>query len=176
MAQNVEIKARLCDRDRVVTVCKGLSAIGPTELRQLDVFFNTPNGRLKLRTINADAPDGSAELIYYDRPDRSGPKTSDYVVVPVPDAGLLREALARAYGEKTIVQKIRTLYLIGPTRVHLDAVAGLGDFLELEVVLDHPGEADHGQAIADDLLARFGIGPSDLISGAYADLPRATIA
>ena len=176
MAQNVEIKARLRDRARVIAACETLNAIGPTELRQVDVFFNATNGRLKLRTINTDAPGGSAELIYYDRPDRPGPKTSDYVVVPVADANLMREALARAYGEKTIVEKTRTLYLIGPTRVHLDLIVGLGDFLELEVVLATPDEAERGQAIADDLLSRFGIGPGDLISGAYADLPRATIA
>jgi len=176
MSQNVEIKARLRDRARIIVVCEQLQATGPIELRQLDVFFNAPTGRLKLRTINADAPGGSAELIFYDRPDRPGPKTSDYVVVPVTEPKLLREALARAYGEKTIVQKVRTLYLIGPTRVHLDAVAGLGDFMELEVVLGSPDEADRGQAIADDLLARFGIGQVDLISGAYADLPRDTIA
>ena len=176
MAQNVEIKARLRDRARVISACEQLNATGPAELRQLDVFFNTPTGRLKLRSINADAPDGSAELIFYDRPDRCGPKTSDYLVVPVADAPLMREALRRAYGEKTVIQKVRTLYLIGPTRVHLDAVEGLGDFLELEVVLSNPSEADRGQEIADALCTRFGIGPDELISGAYADLPRATIA
>lgn len=170
MAQNVEIKARLRDRVRVVAALKELNATGPTELRQTDVFFVTPNGRLKLRTINATSADESAELIYYDRPDAAGPKTSDYVVVPVPDPAALREALARAVGERAVVEKVRTLYLIGPTRVHLDVVKGLGDYLELEVVLDSPDGATAGQKIADDLLRRFGIDSADLISGAYVDL------
>ena len=166
MAQNVEIKARLRDRPRVIEALQELNATGPTELRQVDVFFLTPAGRLKLRTIN----DTVAELIYYDRPDATGPKTSDYVVVPVPDPHLLRQALARAVGEGATVKKVRTLYLVGPTRVHLDVVEGLGDFLELEVVLDAPDQAETGQRIADDLLRRFGIDTADLISGAYVDL------
>ena len=147
MAQNIEIKARLRDRRRVLTALADLKADGPTELRQVDVFFNTPAGRLKLRTINESA----AELIYYDRPDRPGPKASDYVVVPTAEPVLLRDALGRAYGERAVVEKVRTLYLIGPTRVHLDAVKGLGDFLELEVVLRSADEATAGHATAENI-------------------------
>lgn len=166
MAYNVEIKARLRDRAGVEAILKTLNAVGPTVLRQLDVFFPTPNGRLKLRTIN----DAAGELIHYDRPDDAGPKTSDYAIAAVPDPAAMRTVLGRAYGEATVVEKVRTLYLIGPTRVHLDDVKGLGDYLEFEVVLNSPDQADAGRKIADDLLARLGIAPEDLVTGAYADL------
>ena len=165
MAQNVEIKARLRDRARVESILVELHANGPRELRQVDVFFPTPHGRLKLRTIN----ESIGELLYYDRPDRPGPKTSDYVVVPTADPVALREALRRAYGERAVVEKVRTLYLLGPTRVHLDAVHGLGDFLEFEVVLASPEQADAGRQIADELMERLGITPDDLVTGAYVD-------
>ena len=169
MPQNIEIKARLPDRTRVLAALAELNADGPTVLRQSDTFFAVATGRLKLRTI--DGPSGnSAELIAYHRPDATGPKTSEYVVVPVPDPARLRDALARTCGERVVVDKVRTLYLVGPTRVHLDSVNGLGEFLELEVVLDSAADATQGQAIANDLLARFGIVETDLISGAYADL------
>jgi adenylate cyclase class IV len=62
------------------------------------------------------------------------------------------------------------LYLVGQTRVHLDSVAGLGDFLELEVVLRPDQSPAEGQIIAAGLMRRLGIHDSDLIATAYADM------
>ncbi|HEK85562.1 MAG TPA: CYTH domain-containing protein, partial [Candidatus Aminicenantes bacterium] len=56
------------------------------------------------------------------------------------------------------------------TRLHLDQVEGLGDFLELEVVL-HPGQTEaEGQAIAYELMEKLGLKQEDLIDRAYIDL------
>ena len=47
---------------------------------------------------------------------------------------------------------------------------GLGDFIELEVVL-RPGEShEQGHAVAASLMRRLEIDPADLIAGAYLDL------
>jgi hypothetical protein len=64
----------------------------------------------------------------------------------------------------------RLLYLVGQTRVHLDSVVGLGDFLELEVVLRPDQSPAEGQIIAAGLMRRLGIHDSDLIATAYADM------
>jgi adenylate cyclase class IV len=56
------------------------------------------------------------------------------------------------------------------TRLHLDRVDGLGDFLELEVVLRDGESTDAGTAVAHDLLARLQIAPTALVAGAYVDL------
>lgn len=60
--------------------------------------------------------------------------------------------------------------MVGRTRMHLDQVEGLGDFLELEVVLgeDEPNEA--GVSIAHELLEKLGISHYQLIEDAYVDL------
>ena len=64
----------------------------------------------------------------------------------------------------------RTFFLAGRTRIHLDRVENLGDFLELEVVMADGEATEIGVNVANDLLARLGIARSQLIEGAYVDL------
>jgi len=45
----------------------------------------------------------------------------------------IQETLSKAVGIKGTVKKERLLYLVGQTRVHVDNVQGLGNFMELEV-------------------------------------------
>ena len=66
------------------------------------------------------------------------------------------------------MQKHRTLFLVGRTRIHLDRVAHLGHFLELEVVLEGDEPSEAGVREAHELMAKFGVGPSRLIEGAYS--------
>ena len=169
MARNVEIKARIDSIEAVLPRALAC-ADGPPELiAQDDTFFSCPIGRLKLRVFT----DGRGELIAYERPDASGPKTSDYAIAPVAEPDALRTTLARALGLGGRVIKQRTLLLVGRTRVHLDRVEGLGDFLELEVVLRDGESADDGVAEAHDLLRRLQIDATRLVRGAYVDLLRA---
>lgn len=44
----------------------------------------------------------------------------------------LNSVLSAALGKKCAVNKIRKLFLVGQTRVHVDTVEGLGDYMELE--------------------------------------------
>ncbi len=168
MPHNVEIKARVVDLAEFERRVRALADQGPVDLTQDDTFFTCPRGRLKLREL---APD-RGELISYERPDATGPKVSDYVIARTDTPADLRAVLARALGECGRVRKTRRLYLVGPTRIHLDDVEGLGAFLELEVVLAPDQPAADGEAIAADLLARLGVASADLVPGAYLDLLR----
>jgi predicted adenylyl cyclase CyaB len=166
MPQNVEIKARVVDlsslRERVESI-----ADGPAEvIDQEDTFFAVATGRLKLRDFGG----GRGELIRYHRPDDSGPKTSEYTIAPTSEPKALKTILTEVLGVLGVVRKRRWLSLVGQTRIHLDRVEGLGDFLELEVVL-RPGQSeDEGIAIAEELMGRLGIAEDDLVEVAYIDL------
>jgi len=166
MSRNIEIKARISAVCALYEKTSLLADAGPTDLAQEDVFFNCREGRLKLRMF----ADGSGELIFYRRRDQAGPKESFYIRSPTTSPGSLCEALILAYGEVGRVKKQRTLFLVGRTRVHLDRVEGLGDFLELEVVLGDDETAEGGIREAHALMRQLGIGADQLIENAYIDL------
>ena len=153
MPTNIEIKARVHDPAALAALARRLSDALPETFHQRDTFFGCPHGRLKLRELGS----GTGELIWYDRPDTAGSKRSDYRLAAVADPATLRDILERAYRVTQVVEKTRTLCLVGQTRIHLDEVVGLGSFVELEVVL-HDGQPEsEGHRIAAELMARLGI-------------------
>jgi predicted adenylyl cyclase CyaB len=166
MARNIEIKARV---ESVETLAERVAAIadeGPIVMFQDDTFFMCERGRMKLRAFSAT----EGQLIFYQRPNAKGPKESCYIISPtaVPDS--LREALSLAYGQAGRVRKLRTLYVVGRTRVHLDQVEGLGQFVELEVVLSDGEGTRPGIEEAEGLVALLGISSAQLVDEAYVDL------
>ena len=166
MGRNIEIKARVESADALRVKVARLANRGPVEFVQDDWFFRCAAGRLKLRIFSAE----QGELIFYQRPDQPGPKESSYCIAPSTAPESLREALARAYGIAGRVRKQRMLFMIGRTRVHLDRVENLGDWLEVEVVLEENEPATAGIGEAQDLMAKLGIDSSQLVEGAYVDL------
>ena len=169
MARNIEIKARVADMPALAVRVAAIADSGPVEIPQDDTFFVCANGRLKLRVFES----GHGELIFYRRPDADGPKVSFYVLSPTESPDTLREALTLANGQEGRVVKHRTLFLVSRTRVHLDRVQGLGDYMELEVVLADGEPAEDGMREAHELMARLGLSTDSLVTGAYHDLLRA---
>jgi predicted adenylyl cyclase CyaB len=166
MAINIEIKARATDFQAQKQLAETLSDISCQVIPQVDTFFHVTNGRFKLRDLGM----GRGQLVFYTRPDASGPKRSDYFIYETKQPHILADVLAKALGVRGVVKKTRYLYLVGQTRIHMDEVVGLGEFIELEVVMEE-GQSDmEGQAIAEDLMRKLGIREEDLIEEAYMDL------
>jgi predicted adenylyl cyclase CyaB len=169
--RNVEIKARASDFERQLSKAAELSDGRPERLLQQDTFFGCREGRLKLRRFS----ESEGELIFYERPDDTGPSESRYMRSPTGDPASLKELLSRSLGIVGTVVKTRTVFLAGRSRLHFDEVEGLGRFIEIEVVLQ-PGEGlDAGVAVARRLMDGLGISEDDLVDRAYIDLlPRAS--
>jgi adenylate cyclase class IV len=72
MPANVEIKARVRDFAELHQRAEALSDTALQIISQEDIFFNTEQGRLKLRILAQDR----AQLIYYMRADQGSPKRS----------------------------------------------------------------------------------------------------
>ncbi len=189
MAQNIEIKARATNFASQLKLAEQISDKALEILVQRDTFFKVADGRLKLREFHDDSPDTvsdtvsdtrAAQLIFYRRIDTSGPKLSEYHITETDDAIGLKSVLQKAYGIRQVVNKVRSLYMVGRTRLHFDAVENLGDFIELEVVLGEHDSVQGGEAPsetrarakaeAEALMQQLNIQASDLIDVAYVDL------
>jgi predicted adenylyl cyclase CyaB len=166
MARNVEIKAHIESVEILMPRVAAIADQGPIDIFQDDTFFVCHGGRLKLRAFSPD----EGELIFYRRANEQGPKESFYLRSPTSAPETLRESLSLAYGQAGRVKKHRTLFLVGRTRVHLDRVAGLGHFIELEVVLEDGEPTEVGVKEAQELMIKLGVESSCLIEHAYVDL------
>ena len=155
---NVEFKARIDDLDGVRSKLRTLK---PRELgvdHQCDVYFEVPNGRLKLR-------EGGIEqsLIFYKRSNQAATRESHVVYATVDNPTELRRVLEAALPVAGIVEKDREIYYVGETKIHLDRLTGHGFFLEVEA----PSAAE-----ADRFFEFFGLEPAALEGRSYADFAR----
>jgi adenylate cyclase class 2 len=164
---NVEIKARCADPTFVRNYLAEHNALLVGTDHQVDTYFNSPNGRLKLREGNIEN-----NLIYYERNNQSGPKESLFHLVKVPDAAALKQVLIKSMGIKVTVIKKREIYYIDNVKFHIDEVPGLGSFIEIEA-----GNINYPDLTKEQLLeqcnrylAAFGTKQGDLVDVSYSDM------
>jgi predicted adenylyl cyclase CyaB len=166
MPSNIEIKTRVPCFPKTLQLAQKISDVPVQIFDQEDTFFRVAKGRLKLRVIN----NSKAELIFYERSDHPEPKESNYRIFPVQDPPLLKTILMDALGIQGVVKKRRQLFLLGQTRIHLDDVEGLGQFVELEYVLQPSESLEDGLKVVREIMAKLQINEENLLAGAYLDL------
>jgi len=165
---NVEIKAKCIDTGfiRQWLLKNGANFIG-TDL-QTDTYFKVQTGRLKLREGNIEN-----NLIFYERSNQSGPKSSYFQLVQITNPFELKEVLSKSCGVKMIVKKRREIYYIGNVKFHIDEVEDLGSFIEIEAgnILADKTESEL-LAQCNFYLREFGVKEEDLIAESYSDMLR----
>ena len=163
--KNLEAKFRLANHADAEARATALGYTRRAILEQRDTFFRVPNGKLKLREEN-----GSAVLIFYRR-DQSGPlMLSNYEIVPVAKPARTLRILADALGTIAVVEKVRILMMRDNVRLHLDTVANLGEFGEIEAVIADGDDPEHSRVAVDEILAALGVAQSDLIDVSYFEM------
>ncbi|CAN5363998.1 class IV adenylate cyclase [soil metagenome] len=170
MAKNIEIKARLDDLSKARRLARKLKATPRGVLMQTDTYFRVGRGRLKLREIHS--PPVLAELIWYERSDEARARKSTYLLAPVSDPRSLKMALSAALGVLVVVRKRRELWMFRNVRIHLDQVAGLGRFVELEAVVGGRYNSATSRRNLLQVQTGLAIEKSMLLSKSYSDLIR----
>ena len=168
MILNIEIKARTRNAAGIRSILQAENADFRGTDHQIDSYFRVPEGRLKLREGNIEN-----SLIFYRRPDQEGPKASEiHLYRPGAADPALKEVLVAALGIWKVVDKQREIYFIDNVKFHLDQVAGLGEFVEIEAI-DTDGSIGEAQLRAQcaHYMQLFGIPDADLIEHSYSDMP-----
>lgn len=129
MAINLELKIKTKSNDELVEHILDSDGRFIKTLIQKDIYYKFSKGLLKLRKVNEQY-----ELIKYNRNEEKGERWSDYSLLFL-NGENVEEYLQDLFEIETIVEKERKLYLYKNTRIHLDDVQNLGQFLELETVV-----------------------------------------
>jgi adenylate cyclase, class 2 len=161
---NAEFKARCTDLNAAARRAREAGARRVTRVRQIDTYFAVSGGRLKLRESG-----DRAQLVWYFRADTLRSKRSDVLLMPVAEASGAKNLLARQFGVRVVVDKVRRVYLKQNVRVHLDQVRGLGAFVEIEAV-GEPREFPRLKRQAEEMASALGLSSDDLVGGSYSDL------
>ena len=177
--RNLEFKAELREPAIAREVCRALGATLIGTMRQVDTYYRMAAGRLKRREISVDVPPGETpaepevEIIFYERPNEVGAKVSRFRIYS-------EERAAEVFGREPlpiwlVVKKVRTLYMLGNTRIHLDQVEGLGWFLEFEHLMSRDASNESAKAEIARLRQAFAMVLGEPIDCGYSDLIAAGI-
>ncbi|MEI7657097.1 MAG: class IV adenylate cyclase [Phycisphaerae bacterium] len=172
--RNLEFKAELREPAIAREVCRSLGATLIGTMHQVDTYFRMASGRLKRREIRVDVPPGESpaepevEIIFYERPNEVGAKVSRFRIYS-------EQRAAEVFGREPlpiwlVVKKVRTLYMLDNTRIHLDQVEGLGWFLEFEHLMSRDKPIEEARGEIARLRQVFSMVVGEPIDCGYSDL------
>ena len=129
MPTNLELKIKIESHQKIQKKLAEINADNIGMLHQKDVYYNVPEGLLKLRIEN-----GKESLIFYRRDEKGSNRWSDFDVLKFEKNGG-EQFFNKIFTIETVVQKTRELFIYNNTRIHLDEVKALGSYLELETLV-----------------------------------------
>ncbi len=165
----VELKTKVDNLEPYRKKLESLKAEHVGTFRQIDTYYEVPQGRLKLRETDRE---NGAQLVYYERPDVEGPKQSRVFVTELPKPPqFTKQFLGKVLRTKAVVDKQRAIYRVEGTQVHLDKVKTLGTYVEFERPTENTPEATRkAHKTLEKLMQTLGIEPETLQKGSYSDL------
>ncbi len=166
MKTNLEIKVQINDlsktRNLAKDFCKWKKHSTFTQ-KQEDIYYKAESGRLKLRIIDGKA----GNFIHYHRANTAPKRVSEYTIAETDTPAPMKDILKSLFGVLVTVRKTREIFIVNNIRIHLDSVAGLGKFLEFEVIFSSLKKAERE---IEKLIKHFGLDEKQFIKVSYSDL------
>ncbi|MCK6463119.1 MAG: class IV adenylate cyclase [Candidatus Pacebacteria bacterium] len=159
---NIEIKAKVDNPDFIRKILRELSAEFRGIDHQIDTYFKARQGRLKIREGNIEN-----YLIYYERENKKTPKKSDLILCEINNN--LKNTFHKAFNIMCVVRKKREIYFIDNIKFHIDNVAKLGSFVEIEAMFTTPNNIDAYKQV-EKFMKLFNIKNDSIIKCSYSDM------
>lgn len=165
--KNIELKVKINKFHRITEILKNNGAQFKGIMSQTDTYYHCRHGRLKLREID----NNKFQLIFYLRGDKKNSKKSDYYILnfTATDAAIAKKILKMSLLEKIVVKKRRALWMLRHTRVHMDTVVGLGNFIELETEVKK-NSLSRAYKEHDEIIGLLGLEGLVKCSQSYSDI------
>jgi adenylate cyclase class 2 len=167
----VEVKVK-ADHEKVRSILKKIGAVKVRVENQSDTYFAAPHRdfaetdeALRIRSL-----DGQAVLTYKGPKLDGVSKTREELETPVDEVTTTRVLHALGFSEAGIVRKIREVFRAGEITVCLDAVEGLGEFLEVEIMAENKKTLETARYMLFEFLKPFGFGEKDSIRTSYLEM------
>lgn len=162
MPTNLELKVKLKGNEKIKNLLAQIGVRRRNTLKQKDIYYSITGGLLKLRIEN-----GSESLIFYNRDESGKNRWSEFEYIKFDGKGGER-FFNKIFKIETVVQKRRDLFYYDNTRIHLDNVKSLGNFLELETLVLQ-GKSD-AQRRFNKIIKLLNLDQSNQIRKSYRDL------
>lgn len=164
--QNIEIKAKYEKHNHAKKILKHKEAKKTGLDHQIDTYFKTNKGKLKVREAKVKDEKG---LVYYERETKKGPKTAKVSNCNLINPGEVKKVLKNVHDVEAIVEKKREIYWLGNVKVHLDNVKDLGKFIEFELMKDK-GKEYLSKKDLEKLMDEFKVKKENLLDKSYSDM------
>ncbi len=173
----VELKVR-ADHGPVRERLEALDARDAGTVVQADTYYDAPHREfvetdeaLRIRRETPADGDRRAYLTYKGPLVDEKSKTREEAETTLGDGTATAEVLAGlGFEPAATVHKERDRYTLGEQTVTLDAVDGLGEFVEVEREVESAGAVDPAREEATELLERLGLDPAEGIRTSYLGL------
>ena len=160
---NFEIKTKIDNQSEILERIKKIGAVYKEKMNQTDYYFKTGTNKEKIREIS----DREMYLISYKRTERKGKKDSNYTITTL--SLEQKESFLKNNRLLCMVSKARQLWMYKNTRIHIDNVDELGDFVELETVIINISE-DQGLEEFNEVISKLKIDLEKTEPYSYSDL------
>lgn len=163
---NYEFKAKVECLTSIEEKLKELNADCHGEDLQVDHYFDTSNGRLKMRLGNIENA-----LIHYKRANDASSKKSEITLEKTDRESNLARILEQNLGLLVEVKKLREIFFIDNVKFHLDKHESLGTFFEVEAIdIDGSIGLEKLKEQCDYYANLFNINSDQFIDVSYSDL------